>query len=107
MAFIVIAMATAPLSPHITSVPHVQISKDAKMLLSTSVLLSPGKVNVLNWEHGENKRAGGPGRTSQTRVVGCYGCRRKDLFQLAPLQSDSTCSPSLHLARQPCLFPVL
>lgn len=26
------------------------------MLLSTSVLLSPGKVKVLNWEHGETTR---------------------------------------------------
>lgn len=99
--------ATAPLSPHIISVPHVKIWKDAQMLLSTSVLLSTGKVKVLNWEHGENKGAVGPGRTSQTRVVGCCGCRRKDLFQLAPLQSDSTCSTSLHSARRPCLFPVL
>lgn len=76
MTFI-IAMATAPLSSHIISVPHGQIWKDAQMLLSTPVLLSPGKVKVLNWEHGENKQVWWSGQNFSNQSCGLLRLQEK------------------------------
>lgn len=70
-------------SPHTLCPTCVQLWKDTQMLLSTSSILRPGKVKVLNWEHGENKRAGGPGRTSQTREL-------LRLQEIGPLSTRST-----------------
>lgn len=84
MGFINIIIAMALLSPHKASVPHVQISKDAKMLLSTSVLLSPGKVKVLNWEQGTTS---GPGVREELLKPGLW---------VAAAAGEKTSFSSLH-----------